>query len=401
MEELRVSATVPVLLMFRNLRLPLLLALALIGSVLPAQASARVGEQFRSHDSFGRPVAHAAAFPDDPGRGTGWAPVQWTFTGRFGVDAQGAWSNMFKAGRPGGRGVVVAVLDSGIAYRTRGRYKRSPELLPKQFVPGYDFVDNDRSPLDQLGHGTHVASTIAQRTNNGRGLTGLAYGVKLMPVRVLDEAGEGDADEIARGVRYAIRHNAKIINLSLEFSTDVTAGEIPRLLAAIEYAHRRGVLVVGAAGNDGDDLLAYPARDTTVLSVGATTEHGCLSAFSNQGAELDLVAPGGGPDAELAEPNCRPRGNAGRNISQTTFMSERNRRFGIPRDYAGTSMAVPHVSAAAALIIASGIIGPNPSPDAIQQRLQQTARDLGPVGPDTIYGYGLINANAATNAAIR
>jgi serine protease len=347
------------------------------------------------------PAAASAAFPDDPGRGNGWRSVQWNFNGPFGVDAPGAWSNLFKAGKPGGRGVVVAVLDSGIAYRTRGRYKRSPDLLPKQFVRGHDFVDHDRSPLDELGHGTHVASTIAERTNNGRGLTGLAYGVKLMPVRVLDSVGDGDANDIASGVLFAVRHHADIINLSLEFDTDVKAGDIPKLLSAIAYAHRRGVLVVGAAGNDGDDLLAYPARDSTVLSVGATTQHGCRSAFSNQGADLDLVAPGGGPDASLDDPNCHPNARSGRNISQITFMSRNNRRFGIPTDYAGTSMAVPHVSAAAALIIASGVIGRHPSPDAIQQRLQMTARDLGPPGPDTIYGAGLINAAAATSPLIR
>lgn len=365
--------------MLRKLRIPLVLA-AMAVAAQPATAS---------------------AFPDDPGRGRGWQPVQWNFTGEFGVDAPGAWSNLFNAGKPGGRGVVVAVLDSGIAYRNSRKYKRSPDLLPKQFVPGHDFVDHDNSPLDELGHGTHVASTIAERTNNGIGLTGLAYGVKLMPVRVLDSAGDGDADEIARGVRFAVRHHADIINLSLEFSTDVKAGEIPKLLRAIAYAHRKGVLVVGAAGNDGDDLLAYPARDSTVLSVGATTEHGCLSAFSNQGADLDLVAPGGGPDADLPEPNCRPNARAGKNISQITFMSRSNRRFGIPNDYAGTSMAVPHVSATAALIIASGVIGPHPSPDAIQARLQRTARDLGPPGPDTIYGAGLINAAAATSPLIK
>lgn len=382
----------------RKLRISLALAIALVVAALPAAASARVGERFRSHDSAGRPLAHAAVFPDDPGRGRGWRPVQWNFTGPFGVNAEGAWSNMFKVRRPGGRGVVVAVLDSGIAYRTRGHYKRSPDLLPKQFVPGHDFVDHDNSPLDELGHGTHVASTIAERTNNGRDLTGLAYGVKLMPVRILDRAGEGDANVIAQGIRFAVRHHADIINLSLEFTTDVTAGEIPRLIAAIDYAHREGVLVVGAAGNDGDDLIAYPARDATVLSVGATTEHGCLSAFSNQGADLDLVAPGGGPDADLPEPNCHPNARAGRNISQITFLGRNNRRFGVPGDYAGTSMAVPHVAATAALIIASGVIGPHPSPDAIQQRLQLTARDLGPPGPDTTYGYGLIDAAAATSA---
>jgi serine protease len=384
--------------MFRRHLTSLLLAAAVIAAVLPAAASARTGEQFRSRDSSGRPLAHAADFPDDPGRGHGWRSVQWNFTGPFGVNAPGAWSNLFKVQRPGGRGVVVAVLDSGIAYRSRGHYKRSPDLLPKQFVPGYDFVDNDKSPLDELGHGTHVASTIAERTNNGRDLTGLAYGVKLMPVRILDSSGEGDADVIARGVRFAVKHHADIINLSLEFTTDVTAGEIPKLLAAIAYAHRKGVLVVAAAGNDGDDLLAYPARERSVLSVGATTEHGCLSAFSNQGTDLDLVAPGGGPDANLPEPNCHPNDRAGRNISQLTFMSRTNRRFGVPTDYAGTSMAVPHVAATAALIIASGVIGPHPTPDAIQQRLQLTARDLGPVGPDTTYGYGLIDAAAATSA---
>jgi serine protease len=342
------------------------------------------------------PAKAVAYTPDDPGRGSGWSLVQWNFTGHFGVNAPGAWDNLIAAKHPGGRGVVIAVLDSGIAYRNAKNYKRSPDLLPKQFVHGYDFVDKDRSPLDENGHGTHVASTIAERTNNGRFLTGLAYGAKLMPVRVLDAAGNGDADEIARGVRYAVRRHADIINLSLEFSTDVTAGEIPRLLDAISYAHRKGVLVVAASGNDGDGLLSYPARAQSVLSVGATTEHGCLSEFSNQGSDLDLVAPGGGPDADLGEVNCHPDGPDGRNISQVTFMSPSSRTFGIPRDFAGTSMAVPHVSATAALIIASGVLGPHPSPDAIQARLQATARDLGPVGPDPIYGYGLIDATAAT-----
>lgn len=382
--------------MIRLPLIPLLALLLLIAGALPAQALARADGQYRERDANGLPLAHASWIPNDPGRGTGWSLVQWNFSARFGVNAPLAWDNLIAAKRPGGAGVVIAVLDSGIAYRNRGRYKRSPDLLSSQFVRGYDFVDNDRSPLDQLGHGTHVASTIAERTGNGRGLTGLAYGVKLMPVRVLNAAGEGDADEIARGVRYAVRRHADIINLSLEFSTDVTAGEIPKLIAAIEYAHKRGVLVVGAAGNDGDDIVAYPARSASVLSVGATTEHGCLSDYSNQGAGLDVVAPGGGPDADLPEPNCDPKDKSGRNISQITFLSRTNRRFAISRDYAGTSMAVPHVSATAALIIASGVIGPHPSPDAIQQRLQATARDMGPPGPDQIYGYGLIDAGAAT-----
>jgi hypothetical protein len=151
-----------------------------------------------------------------------------------------------------------------------------------------------------------VASTIAERTGNGYGLTGLAYNATIMPVRVLDDAGEGDAADIARGVRFAASRGADVINLSLEFGTDVRAAEIPELLDAIRYAHGRGAVVVGASGNDGSAALAYPARATDVLSVGSTTEHGCLSAFSNTGSGLDLVAPGGGEDAPLADDRCAP-----------------------------------------------------------------------------------------------
>jgi serine protease len=292
------------------------------------------------------------------------------------------------------------VLDTGVAYKNRGPYRRSPDFHPSQFVSGYDFVDDDKVPLDRNGHGTHVASTIAERTNNGLGLTGLAYGARIMPVRVLDDHGEGDAREIARGVRFAARHGAKIINLSLEFSTDVTAREIPTLLSAISYATAKGSLVVAASGNEGEPKIAYPARAGKALSVGATTEHGCLSDYSNQGPSLDVVAPGGGPDADLNEPNCKSTVVDGRNIFQMTLVSARKHRFGIPSDYAGTSMAVPLVSATAALVVASGIIGPNPTPEAIKARLQSTARDLGPPGPDPYYGYGLIDAAAATNLVL-
>jgi serine protease len=137
-----------------------------------------------------------------------------------------------------------------------------------------------------------------------------------------------------------------------------------------------------------------------VVSVGSTTEHGCLSDFSNQGSGLDLVAPGGGPDAHLADPGCAPDQPPGRNIAQLTLIGVHRDQFGIPSGYEGTSMAVPHVSATAALVIASGILGPNPAPAAVERRIERTARDLGPVGYDTRYGYGLIDAGAATNPAI-
>jgi serine protease len=349
-------------------------------------------------------TAHASAFvPDDPGRGsapTGWQAVQWNFAGPFGLNMPQAWQNLIDVGRPGGRGVTVAVLDTGVAYRKRGKFLQSPDLNPANFVRGYDFVSNDPYPNDSNGHGTHVASTIAESTNNGIGLTGIAYGVRIMPVRVLDDRGEGDATEIGRGIRYAAEHGAQVINLSLEFSVDVKAREIPQMLDAISYAHKKGAVVVGASGNEAYPVVAYPAKATSVISVGSTTEHGCLSDFSNVGHGLDVVAPGGGADAPLDnDPNCRPDDKSGRDISQVTLEGKERRHFGIPGKYEGTSMACPHVSAVAALIIASGVIGKHPSPAAFERRLEQTARDLGPAGYDRRYGWGLIDAAAATAPA--
>lgn len=349
-------------------------------------------------------VAHASAafLPDDPGRGTTpgrWAAVQWNFAGPAGVNAPDAWGHLIAAGRPGAKGVKVAVLDTGVAYRQFGKTPQSPDLKGARFVAGHDFVGDDAYANDRNGHGTHVASTIAETTNNDLGLTGLAYGASIMPVKVLDDAGEGDAAVIAQGVRYATAHGAKVINLSLEFSSDVGWQQIPQLIDAIAEARRKGAVVVAASGNEADTAVAYPARNGNVLSVGATTEHACLSDFSNQGSGLDLVAPGGGPDAPLEDPGC-VQGQAGRNIAQMTLVGVRRTKFGIPRGYQGTSMAVPHVSATAALVIASGVLGPDPTPDAVERRLETTARDLGPVGYDTRYGYGLVNAAAATDPAI-
>jgi serine protease len=346
--------------------------------------------------------AHVAGglVPDDEGAGHSpgdWQELQWNFVGPFGVNAPEAWSNVAADGAPGGQGVVVAVLDTGVAYANRGPFRRSPDFSRYTFVKGYDFVAKNPYPNDRNGHGTFVAGTIAEETNNRYGLTGLAFGARIMPVRVLDSQGEGEASTIAEGVMFAVEHHAQVINLSLEFSPGVTASDIPELIRAINYAHRHNVLVVAAAGNEGHAAIAYPARAPNVVSVGATTEHGCLADYSNDGAGLTLVAPGGGADANLpGDPNCFPEKPPGGDVYQVTFTGSSYTRFGMPSGYEGTSMATPHVAATAALIIASGVLGRHPTPAQITARLKATARKLGGGGDERLYGAGLVNAAAAT-----
>jgi serine protease len=308
------------------------------------------------------------------------------------VNAPEAWSNVAAAGAPGGQGVTVAVLDTGVAYANRGPFRRSPDFSRFQFVAGWDFIAHDGLPNDRNGHGTFVAGTIAESTNNRFGLTGLAYGAHIMPIRVLDAGGEGEASTIAEGVRFAVNHGARVINLSLEFSSNVTAADIPELIDALHYAARRGVFVAAAAGNEAHAAIAYPAR----VAVGATTEHSCLADYSNEGSGLKLVAPGGGADANLpGDPNCHPEQPGGRDIFQVTFVGS-PRRFGVPTGYEGTSMAVPHVAAAAALVIASRVLGRRPTPAQILARLRVTAKKLGGGGDERSYGAGLLDAGAAT-----
>jgi serine protease len=374
------------------------------GETVP-EAIARLRQDPRVRYAVPNYIAHASGFiPNDPGIGgaTQWQALQWNFTGPFGVDAPDAWTRAMAAGAPGGRGVIVAVLDTGVAYENHGRFRRDPDLYAGRFTKPYDFVDNDRHPDDQNGHGTHVTGTIAQKTNNGFGLTGLAYGVTIMPLRVLDAHGEGDASTIARAIRYAARNKARVINMSLEFDSSITASQIPDIVSAIRYAHSNGAVVVGAAGNAAESAVAYPARTNYVISVGGTTEHGCEADYSNSGAGLDIVAPGGGDDAPLDDnpsdlAHCHPD-QRGRDIYQVTF-TRNSRTFGIPSNYEGTSMACPHVSAIAALIIASGVIGRHPKPQAVEARLKATATDLGPPGTDHRYGAGLVNAFEAINPA--
>jgi serine protease len=349
-------------------------------------------------------IAHAAGsiwIPNDrgpTGRYGGWESLQWNFMPEAGINAPAAWANLRMVRRPGGTRVIVAILDTGVAYRSWHKFHKSPDFRHTHFVSPHDFVANNTFPLDRNGHGTFVAGIVGESTDNIFGLTGLAYGASIMPVRVLDSDGSGDEMTIARGIRYAVIHHANIINLSLEFSPDQvrTSADIPDIARAIAFAHERGVVVVAAAGNDQTDQLAYPARQRPVISVGATTRDRCLADYSNGGSGLDLVAPGGGNDAFSSDVlSCQPARNLPP-IRQLTLVDPPHwGRFGYP-SVIGTSMSAPEVAATAALVIASGVIGPNPSPDAILARLEQTAVPLGSSHPNKSYGFGLLDAGAAT-----
>jgi serine protease len=310
-------------------------------------------------------IAHATGtmwIPNDRGptqRYGGWQSIQWNFMPQAGVNAPTAWANLRMVRRPGGRRVVVAILDTGVAYRDWHKFHRSPDFGHTHFVSPHDFVSRNSLPLDRNGHGTFVAGVVGESTDNIFGLTGLAYGASIMPVRVLDSDGSGDEVTIARGIRYAVIHHANVINLSLEFSPDQvrTSAAIPELARAIAFAHQRGVVVVASAGNDQTNQLAYPARQPPVISVGATTRDRCLADYSNGGNGLDLVAPGGGDDSFSSDvATCQPARNLP-SIRQLTLVNPPHwGQFGYP-SMIGTSMSAPEVAATAALVIASGVVG--------------------------------------------
>jgi serine protease len=347
--------------------------------------------------------------PNDTGRAAtvgspgGWERRAWNLIGPFGIRAPAAWDVARGAAAPGGRGVTVAVLDTGVAYADRGRYKRSPDLPARRMVPGYDFVSRDRYPNDANGHGTWVATTIAGAANNLYGMPGIAYNARIMPVRVLNANGEGTSSRIAQGIRYAVDHGAQVINVSIELYDPVgdraesitAAREIRR---ALRYASSRRVIVVAASGNAADPRVPSKRLESSIIYVGGTTENGCLGSYSNHGPGLDLVAPGGGDDLEIpGDAACVP-GRSGQNIGQVTFRRSSPGRFVVPTNYKGTSMAAPHVTGVVALMLATGVIGPRPTTAAVERRLDTTAHDLGAAGRDRWYGSGLLDAAAALGA---
>jgi len=386
-------------------RLPILATLALLATATVADTAGAA-----TAGSPQAPTAHVALANDPgplstpPGPPGGWVSLQWNFLpwqgtptpglpiSLGGIDAVGAWRNLAAAGRPGARGVTVAVLDTGIAYRDYGsRFRRSPDFAAGQFVPGYDFVDGDRLPLDQNGHGTHVAGTIAEKTNNGIGLVGLAYGAKLMPVRVLDRNGSGDADDIAQGVHFAVAHGADVINMSFNFGC---GKKVPGIDEELRRAYRAGVVVVASIGNLGSEAcVSPPATGPHTIGVGGTTEGGCLGSYSLlPGEGVDVLAPGGGFPV-VGCPSV-----SSRSIYQVTLRGGNPRRFGEPGSYVGTSMAAAHVSGVAAMVLAGEVLPAKLSPEGkvnrVARRLRKTARDLGL--PVRQQGGGLIDAAAAT-----
>lgn len=284
--------------------------------------------------------------------------------------------------------VGIAILDTGIAFENFGPYRKAPDFGETVFLPGFDFVNGDAHANDDEYHGTHVASTVAEATNNGLGMAGLAFDCALMPVKVLNQNGEGSFFDVAEGIDYAIefqqngQNPVKVINMSLG-----GGGTSEAVTRAVERAFTRGIVVVASSGNDNRGSIDFPASLPGVIAVGAVDGRKQRAPYSNYGRELSVVAPGG---------NC-DRDDNHDGFSDCVFQQMpdpdalevgRHDVFcycGLD----GTSMATPHVSAVAALLVSQGITDPK----AVRAALEQTAERLGGAAEgerNNEYGNGLI-----------
>lgn len=302
---------------------------------------------------------------------------QWHFDQ---IDVESAW------GRADGAGVIVAVIDTGVAYADAdyGGLRQVRDLSGTSFVDGYDFVSDDGEPHDEHGHGTHVAGTIAQTTNNGYGVAGIAPRATIMPIRVLDASGRGSTADIAESIRWAADNGADVINMSL-------GGPLPSRIMqdAVAYAHRKGVTVIAAAGNSGWSMPSFPAAYPNVVAVAATQFDRNTTFYSNYGRYIDIAAPGGNTQLDQND-DGRPDG-----VMQETLTrgDPGEHEFAL---YMGTSMASPHVAGVAALLHQQGVT----HPDRVEELLQESSTQDVPDFQDDRYGAGLLDADRATQAAV-
>jgi serine protease len=279
-----------------------------------------------------------------------------------------------------GNGVIVAVLDTGVAYEDHRNFHLLPDLKGIVFVDPYDFVANTKHANDDHGHGSHVTGTIAQVTHNGIGVAGVARNVRIMPLKVLSGSGSGSVAGIADAIRYAADKGAKVINMSL-------GGAFPSnvLKKAVAYAHGKGVTVVCAAGNDGRGRVGYPAAYPGAVAVAATQFDEATTFYSNWGKDIDIAAPGGNTRVDQ-NGDGMPDG-----VLQNTIAlgdPTKDDYYG----YMGTSMASPHVAGVAALIVGEGIT----DPDRVEKILKDSARKPeGRAFDAERYGAGIVDAPAA------
>lgn len=301
-------------------------------------------------------IARAFFSPNDPIQG-----FQWHFPA---VQMSQAWE------LSSGSGVTVAVLDTGLA-------SGAVDGINCVLSP-YNAIDQSNVVEDGDGHGTHVAGTIAQATDNGLGVAGMAFGACIMPVKVLGDDGSGSFADIVEGIYYAVDSGAHVINMSLGTNARARLRSDPVMDAALDYAEANGVTVVCAAGNDSFKRnVAYPAIHPTTIAVGATDFTNAVVGYSNRGDGLDMVAPGGNTAAD-----ANGDGYADGVLQETRINGTWGYYF-----FQGTSMASPHVAGAAALLIAAGAAE---APSDVRTALFSSALDIGESGFDKHSGHGLL-----------